>query len=357
MGGIEAHSWHLCRGLAARGHEVTLLAAGDSDAGVPLYSVVERHYDSHMPWHSYRETPELTAYLDRAYGDALDVLGSGRFDVVHNNGLHRFPPRFARRDRMPMVTTLHVPPFDVLKRAVDDGVAPWHAYTVTSQRQMHSWWGDAPPDAARVVSNGIDMGDWPYQPQGNGEAVWVGRITRTKAPHLAVEAARIAGRQLTLFGSIEDRDYFEEDLRPLLGQGVRYGGHLEQTELAAEIGRGSVFVFTPLWDEPFGLVAVEAMACGLPVAGIDRGAVAEVVGGAGCLSRSEAPEDLAAAIDDAARVPRPIPRSRVERRFTMDRMLDGYEAAYCDVIAAQGAEWSDPDFERFKLPPRSVAAE
>ncbi|WP_201445402.1 glycosyltransferase [Belnapia sp. F-4-1] len=82
---------------------------------------------------------------------------------------------------------------------------------------------------------------------------------------------------LTIFGTIEEPTYWEEAVAPLLGGAIRYGGHIRSAILAAEIGRASVFLFTPCWDEPFGLVAIEAMACGMPVAGLDVGAAREVV--------------------------------------------------------------------------------
>lgn len=168
---------------------------------------------------------------------------------------------------------------------------------------------------------------WPFQPEGNGEAVWIGRITRTKGPHLAVEAARRAGIALTLYGTIEDRGYFDTRLRPLLGGDIRYGGHLVGKALARAVGKASVLVFTPLWDEPFGLAAIEAMSCGLPVAATDMGAAREVIGEAGRFAPPE-PDALAGAIHEAIAIPRTLASARVAANFTQARMLDGYEAQY-----------------------------
>ncbi|SFA96012.1 Glycosyltransferase involved in cell wall bisynthesis [Poseidonocella pacifica] len=354
-GGIEAHTWHLCRGLRARGHDVTLFASGDSDAGVPLRSLLRKHYEIRYPWHRYRATPELTAVLDEAYAGALAELSGGGFDVVHNNSLHRFIPRLARRDRIPMVTALHVPPFDVLSRAVASGIAPWSRMTVCSTAHGRSWWPLALPDSASVVRNGIDLEAWPFAPAPGHGAVWAGRLTETKGPHLAIEAARIAGVPLTLYGPLEDRRYFDTEIAPRLGGGISYGGHLQGAALAEAFGRAALCVFTPLWDEPFGLVAAEAMACGLPIAATDMGAAGEVIGDAGSLAPAGDAAALAKAIQDAAEIPRDIPRHRVERFFSIERMLDGYEAAYRQAIAAQDTPAPNVEFAPHELPPRAFA--
>ena len=145
-GGMEAHSWHLARGLSARGHDVSLFAAGGSEAGVPLVPLLPEPYEATHPWARCRDAPALHARLDAAHAAALARIAGGGFDVIHNNGLHRFPPRHARAARQPTVSAMHVPPFDALHRAVRDSAAPWHVVTVTSRRQLARWW-DAPPAA------------------------------------------------------------------------------------------------------------------------------------------------------------------------------------------------------------------
>ncbi|RYH00768.1 glycosyltransferase family 4 protein [Salipiger sp. IMCC34102] len=352
MGGMEAHSYHLVKGLQARGHEVTLIASGDSEAGCPVIPLMDRHYDRDFPWHRFHGTPALTRHLDLAHGDVLPILTDGRFDVIHNNGLHRYPPRLARRDRVPMVTSLHVPPFDVLRRAVAQTAAPWSHFTTCSAQQQTRWWPDGAPAQAHVVPNGIDLADWPFVEKGDGTAVWAGRITPTKGAHLAVAAAQARGMELTLFGAIEHRDYFEDEVRPHLGDRIRYGGHLQGAELARRIGQASVLMFTPLWDEPFGLVAIEAMSCGVPVAAIDSGAVREVIGTAGAIAKTPDAGALAQAVEEALAIPRRSVRARVEAHFTTHRMIEGYETLYRAAMAGRDAAYPEATFAPYELPPR-----
>ncbi|WP_405404644.1 glycosyltransferase [Paracoccus sp. Ld10] len=354
MGGMEVHAHHLVHALQARGHDVTLVAAGGSRVDVPLLPLMAQHYDRDYPWHQYHGTAALNEHLDRHHADSLTTLAGMGFDVIHNNTLHRFPPRFARAARVPMVTSLHVPPFDALRRAVRDSVAPWHVTTGCSRRHLAAYFPEHAPASTRVVPNGIDLAQWPYSPQGNGQAVWAGRITPNKAPHLAIAAAQRAGVALTLFGSIEDGDYFEAKVRPHLSGDTRFGGHLAGPDLAAEYGRASALLFTPQWDEPFGLTAIEAMACGTPVAAVAMGAVHEVLGPAG---RFSAPDGtgLDRALVRAMDIPREVPRRHVTDHFGLDRMIDTLLSLYAEVIARRHDRAQPVDYPPIELPPSLTA--
>jgi glycosyltransferase involved in cell wall biosynthesis len=330
-GGLEAYCWHLAAGLTARGHEVVLFASGDSDPSFTLDAVSPVHHEASFPGLEHRGDPGLRAHVDAAYAAACDRIATGGFDVLHNNSLSRLPLERRRTEKIPTVTSLHAPPYDALRWFVHDSLGPTHRLTATSAAHLRAWWPDGAPPEARVLHNGIDPAAWPWTGRGDGSAAWSGRLAAVKGAHLAVEAARRAGLPLTLFGPIEEPDYWEGAIVPLLGGPIRYGGHLLGPALAAEFGRASVFLFTPCWDEPFGLSAIEAMACGLPVAGFARGAAAEVVGEAGRLVPSEDAAALAEAIPAALAIPRRVPRERVLRLFTRDRWLDACEVLYAEA--------------------------
>lgn len=335
MGGMEAHSFHLAEGLRARGHDVVLFASGDSDPRFTIDPVLPQHHDRTFPGAEHRADPALIAHIDAGYAAALDRIAAGGFDVVHNNSLSRLPLERRRTAAVPTLTSLHVPPYDALRWFVQDSPAPRHRLTVTSQAHLRAWWPDGAPPEVSVVHNGIDPEAWPYQERGDGSAVWSGRITPVKGTHLAIAAARRAGIALTLFGSIEDDLYWRERVLPLLGGQIRYGGHLDGHALAAEMGKASVLLFTPCWDEPFGLVAIEAMACGLPVASIAMGAAREIIGEAGIFAALGDEAALTEAIGEALAIPRERPRDRILRMFTRDLWLDGCERLFTTACAGR----------------------
>ena len=334
MGGMEAHCHQLVRGLIARGHDVTVFASGDSDPALPVVPVAARHYEATLPWAQWHGTDTLTAFQNVAFAKAWDAIRIGEFDVVHNNAMHPTLHHWAHRDRQPMVTSLHVPPFAGLADAVRDHAAPWLRQTVTSHAHRASWW-ERIPDTASVVHNGIDTARWRFQAAGNGRAVWAGRITPTKGTVVALDAATRAGLPLDVIGPIDCKDYFEQEVAPRLDAARVYRGHLSGDALVTAIGGASVLLATPIWDEPFGLIAAEAMACGVPVAALDRGALAEVVGNCGTLATDA--HDLSVAMIAAMAISRPACRARVVACFSTKAMLDGYERAYAGAISGKAA--------------------
>ena len=349
MGGMEAHSYHLARALQGRGHDVTLFASGDTDAGVALEPVVPEHYERRYPFEVYHGTAALNDYLDAAFAKTGERLLTGGFDLVHNNSLHRYPPRLSRVHRLPMVTSLHVPAFEWLRRAVHESAAPWCRFTTTSREHARSYWDGDLPDGAHVVHNGIDLGEWSFGAHGSGVAIWAGRIHPNKGTHLAVQAAHRAGLPLDIYGPREIEGYFAEEIAPYLSAEIRYRGHVPGATLAAAMRRAAVYVFTPMWDEPFGLVAVEAMACGVPVAAFDKGAAREVVGEAGRFAPAGDVDALATAMREALGIPRARVRQRVSERFSIGRMVDAYEAVYAEAIAGVHQAASPVSFPRWEL--------
>lgn len=352
-GGLEAHVWHLCRGLLARGHEVVLHARAGSDPAVASeLAEFDELWEPSMLAHSDVSMPEPGFMREHhAYLDALERIRLGGADLVHNHAYHYLPMSLGGRDRTSWVTTLHTPPTPWLESAMAARRTTTMTFTTVSGFTATQW--SRLPTTPSVVPNGVDPKRWPQGPGGDA-LVWSGRITSEKAPHMAVEAAVRAGRRLVLAGPVRDQDYFDTRIRPRLGSGVEYAGHLHADALAALVGSSAAALVTPAWDEPFGLVAAEALMCGTPVAAFARGGLPEVLGplGSDHLAFPGDVDSLAAAADRAASADRGAVRADAVARFGIDRMIDAYERLYTTLTARRsGAAPVTPRVRTTRLEP------
>jgi len=331
-GGLESLTHQLAVQLVRRGHDLTLFAAPGSDPDLPVAELEVRRIryspaalrDVHAPAEEWMA--DHHAYLSLMLSLARD--GRRRFDVVHNNSLHHLPVAMSAMLDLPVLTTLHTPPTPWLESAIGAAQAPVACAAVS--RSTAAAWRHV-VDAA-VVHNGVDLDRW--QPgRGGRSAVWTGRLVAEKAPHLAIEAAQLARIPLVLAGPAPDPTYFIREIEPRLGGDITYAGHLDHQRLADLLARSAVAVVTPAWEEPFGLVAIEAMACGTPVAALARGALPEIVEhGTGALAAGDDPTDLAAAIGRALTCDRHAVRDHVIRNFSASRMVDRYESLYAKLL-------------------------
>ncbi|MER6691364.1 glycosyltransferase family 4 protein [Streptomyces minutiscleroticus] len=334
-GGLEAHTWALASALKRRGHEVTLFAGPGSDPGlgvrelpvqrVVLSAAARADVSMTAPSALAEHHAYLRLMLDLAREDGCP------YDVVHNNSLHYLPVAMAAAVRAPLVTTLHTPPTPWLESAIQLGPDGAGHFTAVSAHTAHAWRPVVPE--ARVVLNGVDTSHWRPGPGGDG-LVWFGRLVPEKGPHLAVEAARKAGVPLRLAGPLPDRAYFDHRIAPLLGDGVEYVGHLTRDELADLVGRAAAALVTPCWDEPYGLVVAEALACGTPVCGFDRGALGEILTDAcGRLAPYPDTDALAALVPATMALDRAACREHAVRTCSLDTMTDRYERLYEELTA------------------------
>jgi glycosyltransferase involved in cell wall biosynthesis len=162
--------------------------------------------------------------------------------------------------------------------------------------------------------------------------VWFGRLVPEKAPHDALRIAAASGRRVRLAGPLPNRRYFDDAVRPLLGPGAEYVGHLGVDDLVTLVGCSAASLVTPAWDEPYGLVAAESLACGTPVLGFDRGGLREfVTPGCGVLVAGGDLEAAARQVEEVASLDRGACREQAVRRCSVEHMIDAYLSVYADV--------------------------
>lgn len=323
-GGLEMHTHFLACALQTRGHAVTLFASSGSQAAcrvVPVCPPTGSALDD-------ASEALIDAQEHEAYTAIMDAVADGDFDLVHNNSLHSLPLLRAAELSVPMVTALHTPPFEPFVRGVK-ARAEEMTFAVVSETLGAEW--SPILRETLVIGNGIDLDAFAYQPKASGRphAIWTGRLVPEKGPHLAIDAARAAGLPLVFAGPVSSAAYWTEEILPRLGPDVTYLGHLSHKELAQRVGEAHVAICTPRWEEPFGLVVAEAIACGTPVAAFARGAIPDILDGScGALALADDVADLGRAIQVAVGLDRHACRRRAEHLFDANTMTDRYEALY-----------------------------
>lgn len=305
-GGIEGAVDSLARGLARAGHEVLLFATGDSTCPVPRRSLLARA-EGHRIGHVVPELRHVMAAYDAVQG----------FDIVHDHTV--VGPLYAQRyPGLRVVTTVHGP-LDVDLAGIYRRITAEVPLIAISQAQRVP-----APDipVARVIHHGVDPGQFPIG-AGGDYCLYLGRMVREKGAHRAVVAARKAGVPLILAGKMREPaeiTYFEQEVAPLLGDDIPYLGEVSQ-ETKVELLAGARATLFPIgWNEPFGLVMLESMACGTPVIAFREGAAPEVIddGRTGVLCRNE--DEMAEAIGAIDSIDRRECRAAVETYFSIDRM-------------------------------------
>ncbi|TDR88263.1 glycosyltransferase family 4 protein [Enterovirga rhinocerotis] len=329
-GGLERHTHLLASGLRARGHEVALFAAEGSDPALrPIPVCPPIGAATGDP----RADAASAAREAAAYAQMLRRVAAGGFEIVHNNCLHE--ATLAGPLPAPMALTLHVPPWEPFASALRQAAARIDIVAVSSHL-ARVWSGVAPRIA--VIGNGVDLAAFApnLAPARPPYALWSGRVSPEKGLHLAIDAARLAGMPLRFAGARVCQEYWDSAIAPRLGLGVTDLGHLGETDLTRQLREARVAVVSPVWEEPFGLVVAEALACGTPVAGFRRGALQDILDTAtGRLAEPGDVAGLARAIAEAARLDRAACRARAESTLDARLMIERYEALYAEMSATR----------------------
>ena len=330
-GGIERVVGILCDELVAQGHEVTLYASGDSHTDAKLIPVCPRalRFENESPFRDY-----ISATYMKMMIEVLQDLD--QYDVAHfHTGFHHLPTFHPHRDKS--LTTVHMP------MHLGPGAGPildafaHMPYVGISADQVSGW---PAMNWQAVVHHGIPADLYRTGPGDGDYLLFVGRIAPSKRPDRAIEIARAAGMRLKIAAKVDDvfADYYRETVEPHVdGDRVQFLGEVADAEKQELYGRATALLFPIDWREPFGLVMIEAMACGTPVIATDMGSVPEVITNGLTGFRVGDVAGAVAAIGPARQLDRAAIRAEFDRRFTSGRMAREYVEVYERMLAAPPA--------------------
>ena len=317
---VELMTSLLTEGLVARGHQVTLFATGSSRTTARLHATFRRGYadDSSLwPWEAC-ELFNLAAAVERA----------AEFDLIHCQAMY-WPMAlpFSRLSTAPLVQTLHHAP-------TEPEVALWSRYRevpfiAISQEQARLLSG---LNVVGVVPHAIDTGSFAFRAHPDDYLVFLGRFTEGKGVLQAIEVAKRVNMRLLMAAA--ENDYYRDMVAAHVdGSRIVYVGEVDHAAKVALLGGARAMLYPVQSGEPFGLVLAEAMACGTPVAALDRGAVSEVVDRDVTGGIFASVDELVAGLPGVLALDRGAVRARAVERFGTARMVDGYLAVYERLLA------------------------
>jgi glycosyltransferase involved in cell wall biosynthesis len=336
--------YQLAEGLAKKGHHVSLLGTADSFIpGVEIIPVIKKGWVDLPPVEN--EFLRQIATLIQLSQKIVEIQGS--FDVIHN---HVYPDFFSsiieKELKIPMVTTLHA----LYDYYMDDLLSTFHkTYFVSLSDGYRKLYKKA--KIYKTVYNGVNTDLYSFDDKKEDYLFWLARLPKAKnkdgtfmdpkGVRFAIQLARETGQKLIMAGPVEDVKFYEQDVKPYLSDKIKFVGQVssEQSLSAEEIvklfQKAKAFLMTINQQEPFGLVMAEAMSCGTPVIGFNRGSIPEVVvdGKTGFISPYEkGVQGLKEALAKIDQIKPQDCRDHVVKNFSIEKMVGNYEKLYKEVI-------------------------
>lgn len=257
------------------------------------------------------------------------VAEEGKYDLLHIHPVDRALPLALSHLKIPVVYTLH------------DPIYPWRAeifkmFSSPNQHFISISEAQREPaldlNYAATIYNGIKLDEFKFYSKGGDYLLFVGRLHQEKGVAEAVEVARKTGEKLLIAGAPASGSYWDEKIKPYLGDKIRYIGNIPKNLLHEYYGKAKATLIPIQWEEPFGLVMTESMACGTPVIAFRRGSAPEVVvdGKTGFIV--DTVEEMASAIKKIGDIDRSACRKHVQENFTVEQMISSYEKVFIDII-------------------------
>ncbi len=343
-GGIEYVVSLLTDGLVERGHDVTLFASGDSVTKARLRPYFDKGLGDGAIESPVLELPHLLA----AY------LHAERYDIFHDHTTFGIGPALGSLiSRADVVHTVHSPVNETayVRETLEQINGRVHLVALSDAQRANS------PNLRYLatIHNGIPLDRFPFRAQKDDYLLFLGRMCEQKGAHLAVQAARSSGRRLLMGFKMHEREehaYFEAEVKPLLTPEVELLGELGFQEKVDVLAHAACTLMPLQWNEPFGLVAIESLACGTPVVGLRRGALPEIIEPEVTGVLAENMGEFVAGIERAAILDPVACRASVEARFKVGRMVEAYEQLFERVRASRAGSFPREPVEPTRGRPR-----
>lgn len=310
---------YITEGMVKRGHEVTLYATGDSQTKARLRWVCPR---------SVSEDPSLETKVYQYLHTASVFEEAEEYDLIHNH-YDAYPLAFSKLVKTPVVTTLHgfsSPQVSEIYRKYSQTFF----VSISLADRKHA------PDLNYIanVYHGIPVEEYQFNNKPEDYFCFLGRMSPDKGVYLAVGLAKRLGIRLKMAGlvSSEDKEFFEKEIKPNLNSKIEYLGLVSDRVKKDLLKKAQGFLHLNTYPEGFGLTLVESMASGTPVIGMDRGSIPEVVEDKKTGFVVSSVREAEAAVKKIDQIKREACRERVERLFSVARMVDNYEAVYKKTI-------------------------
>ena len=329
-GGTEIFLYFLARELVKKGHAVTVFASGDSIVEGNLHGISTEEEINRM------EQNQRIFYGFQLLESELIAQNQDKFDIIHINYFEPFLfTPFSKLIKKPVIYSVHSDLFvsEAWQKLTLQMVKPEDKFIFVSKNAYNQ---------AKLIKNktyiykGIDISIFPFSPNHDNYLLWLGRVRKKKGIKEAVEAAIQSDQQLIISGVIdnpEEKLFFEKEVKPLIDKNnnIKFLGPVNFEKKVKLYQKAKAFLFPVSWEEPFGLTMIEAMACGTPVIGFDRGAVSEVINGGKTGYVVKDVDEMVKKIKDLGNILRADCRNWVEKNFSLNRVVSDYESLYYSI--------------------------
>lgn len=328
LGGTEIWNFNFAQSLVKRGIKVSLFCAKGSKTDCEMIFTSDA-----KDIISSDGSISKQKFAISSIAEMIEVVKrQDEFDLIHISVFSiQYALPFVSLIKKPVVITVHGSNlnFNDAKFVIEKYKKP--NFVFISKSFAKSW---PKPSKYEIIYNGIALENFKFSDKNKGYLFWMSRISSEKGVEDAIAAAKLTAHDLYLAGPIRNNEYFEKNIKPNLNKRIKYLGTLGLRDKVRYFREAKAFLFPIKWDEPFGLVLAESMACGTPVIAYKRGAVTEIIDDNinGFIVAPDSIKGIASAVGKVDEIKRERCRSKIEKNFTIDKMVDRYIDYYKAIL-------------------------